>query len=273
VKAADCNYLLHLHRKYINKGDISNIITFIIMIVGIALKVTSSYSLAIEYVLAFGLFGFAGGLTNWLAVKMLFDRVPGLIGSGVIPRQFKEIRRAVKDMVMKMFFDKQYIESYIADRSKSFIQGMDLPGMIKGILNGPDIDDVLLQKLTDISNTPAGSMLATFAPMFGGLQGLVPTIKPMVVAFAADMGGMLADKFDPVKMIPVDKVLQEVEKLMEDKLQLLTPESVKTLMEEVIRQHLGWLVVWGNVFGGLIGIICLASGLQLGHHSACSGTV
>ena len=32
------------------------------------------------------------------------------------------------------------------------------------------------------------------------------------------------------------------------------------LMESVIREHLGWLIVWGNVFGALIGIISQAAG-------------
>lgn len=32
--------------------------------------------------------------------------------------------------------------------------------------------------------------------------------------------------------------------------------KVKELVEDMIRTHLGWLVVWGNLFGGLIGLIC-----------------
>ena len=36
--------------------------------------------------------------------------------------------------------------------------------------------------------------------------------------------------------------------------------QVKILMEEVIRKHLGWLVVWGNVFGGMIGMVAKAWG-------------
>ena len=31
----------------------------------------------------------------------------------------------------------------------------------------------------------------------------------------------------------------------------------------------GWLVVWGNVLGGVIGVISLASGLQLGGSGGC----
>ena len=39
--------------------------------------------------MAFGLFGFAGGATNWIAIVMLFDEIPGVFGSGIIPKQFK----------------------------------------------------------------------------------------------------------------------------------------------------------------------------------------
>ncbi len=30
------------------------------------------------------------------------------------------------------------------------------------------------------------------------------------------------------------------------------------MMEDVIRSHLGWLIVWGNVFGGALGILAHA---------------
>jgi hypothetical protein len=47
---------------------------------------------------------------------------------------------------------------------------------------------------------------------------------------------------------------------MSTKLLELTPERVRALLEEVIRVHLGWLVVWGNVFGALIGVVSTALG-------------
>jgi hypothetical protein len=37
-------------------------------------------------------------------------------------------------------------------------------------------------------------------------------------------------------------------------LQELTPEQVKLIVQKMIRQHLGWLVVWGGVIGGLMGV-------------------
>ena len=35
-----------------------------------------------RYFIAFGLFGFAGGFTNWLAIMMIFYRIPLVYGSG-----------------------------------------------------------------------------------------------------------------------------------------------------------------------------------------------
>ena len=121
-------------QKYCNKGSISNFITFAIMILGFILYYTSKTptlqdpaSVESTYILSIGLFGFAGGLTNWLAIKMLFDRIPFLAGSGVIPRQFKSIRSSVKNTIMEAFFDPEYLETYATDRAKDLIARTDIP--------------------------------------------------------------------------------------------------------------------------------------------------
>ncbi len=57
------------------------------------------------------------------------------------------------------------------------------------------------------------------------------------------------------KLIKIETLRNELDQLMSTKLLELTPERVKKLMEDVMRDHLGWLIVWGNVFGGLIGIL------------------
>ena len=91
---------------------------------------------------------------------------------------------------------------------------------------------------------------------------MAPTLKPMLIAFGEDMTKTLVEKFDPTEMISVDRLRVELDILMTDKLQQLTPERVKEIMEGVIKRHLGWLVVWGNVFGGLIGIVSVLAGYQ-----------
>jgi hypothetical protein len=52
--------------------------------------------LLLQYILSFGVFAFSGGLTNWIAIRMLFEKIPGLKGSGVIEAKFKDIKEKMK---------------------------------------------------------------------------------------------------------------------------------------------------------------------------------
>ena len=137
-------------KRWCNKGAVSNYITACFMVLGIALCAAFPTSVPCRYVLSFGLFGFAGGVTNWLAILMLFDRVPFLIGSGVIPRRFKEIRATVKETIMDTFFDKEYLESYLQERAKGVMSSLDLGGRIKKALEADDVDALMVQKLEEV---------------------------------------------------------------------------------------------------------------------------
>ena len=48
-------------------------------------------------------------------------------------------------------------------------------------------------------------------------------------------------------------LLNQVEQIIDQRLDELTPVHVKNIIQEMIRKHLGWLVVWGGVVGGIIG--------------------
>ena len=137
-------------KRWCNKGAVSNYITACFMVLGIALCAAFPTSVPCRYVLSFGLFGFAGGVTNWLAILMLFDRVPFLIGSGVIPRRFKEIRATVKETIMDTFFDKEYLEAYLQERAKGVMSSLDLGGRIKKALEADDVDALMVQKLEEV---------------------------------------------------------------------------------------------------------------------------
>ena len=108
-------------------------------------------------------------------------------------------------------------------------------------------------------------MRAAPPPLLHAAQGIEPmTLKPLVMSFirgaASDLGPILVRSFDAASMLPIERLRHEIDELMTNKLQELTPDRVKELMEEVIRVHLGWLIVWGNVFGGLIGVISTLAG-------------
>ena len=77
-------------RFYKNKSLITNIITIFVIILG--------YSLNIGVLFNAGIFAFSGAITNWIAVYMLFEKVPFLYGSGVIPRNFAEFKMALNHL-------------------------------------------------------------------------------------------------------------------------------------------------------------------------------
>ncbi|KAJ1462156.1 hypothetical protein M885DRAFT_203384 [Pelagophyceae sp. CCMP2097] len=237
----------------LNKGDASNVFTCVIFAIGAILRAVAPGTAA-DLILAFGLFGFAGGITNWLAVKMLFDKIPGLIGSGVIPRRFQDILGALKTMILETFFEERFLRAYIAERSAGFFEGLDLKGKLEKAMKAEGFDGALARKLEALSETPEGMMLATLAPMFGGFDTMVPMIKPMLVGVGAELIGTLSSNFDVDDVLDIKAVRGEIDKVLTQRMTTLTPEKVKRMMSNVIRDHLGWLVVWGNVFGGIIGV-------------------
>ena len=48
-------------------------------------------------------------------------------------------------------------------------------------------------------------------------------------------------------------IIDKIESVIDKRLNELTPLMVKEMVQGIIRQHLGWLVVWGGIFGALMG--------------------
>ena len=40
-------------------------------------------------------------------------------------------------------------------------------------------------------------------------------------------------------------------------------EDIKIIIQKMIKEHLGWLVVWGGFFGGLLGLLLSPIGLDV----------
>jgi uncharacterized membrane protein YheB (UPF0754 family) len=240
--------------RYINKGDVSNLLTLFIMVLGLMWYSKDPNSEPAKYIFSFGLFGFSGGVTNWLAIKMLFYDI-GLIGSGVIPKQFIPIRNSIKDMMMQMFFDIDFLREYISKRAKQFVKEADFGDKVSTILTSESFEVVLTKTLTDLSAKPEGMILQTMAPMFGGIEGMIPMLKPMLVSAGKEIVDSTADNFDPLSIWSVEQIRDQLENMIETKLLELTPAMITEMMDSILHAHLGWLIIWGNVFGGLIGII------------------
>ena len=88
-----------------NKSLLANVLAIAMMGVG--------YHIENDYLWYAGLFAFSGAITNWLAIHMLFEKVPGLYGSGVIPARFEEFKLAIKNLMMEQFFTEANIDRFL----------------------------------------------------------------------------------------------------------------------------------------------------------------
>ena len=47
---------------------------------------------------------------------------------------------------------------------------------------------------------------------------------------------------------------ENIHTLIDQRLNQLSPEDVKSIIKNIMHQHLGWLVVWGGFFGFILGL-------------------
>ncbi len=228
-----------------NKSLITNSLAALLVLGGIVLKN--------ELVLSIGLFALSGAITNWLAVHMLFEKVPGLYGSGVIPARFEDFKKAIRRLMMEQFFSEENIDRFLrAEGDKQ--PDLHLAPVIEKVDLGPSFDTLV----EVIMASSFGGMLG----MFGGEKALQPLREPFIenmkkslieLTQSENFLNLLRDELEQPDVM--QDVRSKVEDIIEKRLQELTPQLVKEIIQHMIRQHLGWLVVWGGVFGGLIGLL------------------
>ncbi|MBN2768194.1 MAG: DUF445 family protein [Campylobacterales bacterium] len=202
-----------------------------------------------KHTLNVGLYALSGAITNSLAIYMIFHKVPLLYGSGVIEKNFEAFKNSIKSMIMEQFFSKENISRFLQKEN----QDIDFASIIAKV----DLGIAFESLKTTIMESKFGSLLG----MFGG-EGTLDTFqKP----FEEKLRGSLikitsSESFK--KMIESElnsnliqeDILSSIEKIVTERLEELTPQMVKEIVESIIKEHLGWLVIWGGVFGGILGL-------------------
>jgi|TARA_A100001388_G_C28683511_1_gene457570 uncharacterized membrane protein YheB (UPF0754 family) len=218
-----------------NKSLITNILALSLTIYGMFSPIYST-----EIFMA-GLFSLSGGLTNWLAIHMLFEKVPLLYGSGVIPDRFEEFKQGIRELILTEFFSLSSINNFL--ENKVSLKKNDL---------SKELDyDLIFTKLTEaIEESSLGSMLG----MVGGKKALEPLKEPVkkkIKEVVEDVSNKIVEENDKT----AESVRKDLEEIIDQRLVELTSQHVKIIIKQMIHKHLGWLVVWGGVFGFFIGII------------------
>lgn len=235
-----------------NKSLVTNLLALLAMAVG--------WFAAQPWLWSMGLFAFSGAVTNWLAVHMLFEKVPLLYGSGVIPARFSELKQALHRLVMEQFFSVDNLQR-LAPGNDTAPTKLQLAPVLESI----DLSPAFHALLETVQKSSLGGMLA----MFGGAQMLLPLQQP----FTDNLRASLLEMADSEavqqqlqqQLTSADNLSQlqpKIATIVQARLDELTPELVKSLIQDLIQQHLGWLVVWGGVFGAAIGLLSFAVGAR-----------
>ena len=216
-----------------NKSVLTNLTAVLITFIGL-------FPIYNEIIFFTGLFALSGSITNWLAIYMLFDKVPFIYGSGVIPRNFVMFKAGIRNIVINEFFAGDNFEKFVKQNSES------LKTKIETNLN---FEKVFL-KLTDaIEESSLGGLLG----MIGGKEALNPLKEPIKEKLLM----ALSEQFETSSLNNnegYEVVKMQLEKLIDDRLDEIGPHEVKIILKKMIDKHLGWLVLWGGVFGGVIGL-------------------
>ncbi len=218
-----------------NKSLTTNILAISLTIYGMFSPIYST-----EIFMA-GLFALSGGLTNWLAIHMLFERIPFLYGSGVIPERFEDFKQGIRELILTEFFSLSsingFLENKLSSKKNDLYKELDY--------------DLIFTKLTEaIEESSLGSMLG----MVGGKKALEPLKEP-VIKKIKEVIDDVSKKTLEASDKNAESIREDLEQIIDYRLNELTSQHVKIIIKQMIHKHLGWLVVWGGIFGFFIGII------------------
>ncbi len=232
-----------------NKSFVTNFVSIAIIALGYIISPEQP-----GLIKSVGFFALSGAVTNWLAIHMLFEKVPYLYGSGVIPDRFEAFKLSIKQLMMQQFFTAENIEQFIEAEEQ---QGKDLLNW-EPLLNAVDYDKVYEGLVSSIMGSSFGAMLV----MMGGEEALLPLKEPFTEKMKITLAEMVeSERFKDALKQGLDAhkiggdIIGKIEAVIDKRLSELTPQLVKEMVQAIIREHLGWLVVWGGVFGGLMGVL------------------
>ena len=228
-----------------NKSLITNLFSILIIIVGYI------YQENYPFIIITGVFALSGSITNWIAIHMLFEKIPLLYGSGVILDKFEDIKLGIKNLILQELFTETQINNFLLDNKVSTSET---------IINKIDFDKVFLGLVEAIEGSQLGGMLA----MVGGRKALDPLKDPFTKKLKIIIEDFVTENTSSDNNSDTTaSLLLKIENILDARLADLSPEDIKHIIQKMIKEHLGWLVVWGGFFGGLLGLVISPIGFDI----------
>lgn len=197
-----------------------------------------------------GLFALSGAVTNQLAIFMLFHKVPFLYGSGVIELNFERFKGAIKSMIMEQFFTKERLADFFREEESKI--------ELTPLIERADFDPAFNALKESVMESKFGQVVT----MFGGESSLEMLREKFTQKLKGSLVSIVSSQTFKEQLNATlmhssvsEDLTGKIETIITSRLNDLGPKHVKELIERLIKEHLEWLVVWGGIFGGLIGVL------------------
>jgi uncharacterized membrane protein YheB (UPF0754 family) len=217
-----------------------------VLFLGISFVLPETYGKPLLYM---SIFALSGAVTNQLAIHMLFEKIPFLVGSGVIEKNFERFKQGLHTMIMEHFFTEEKVTYFFKEQGSLTL--------------APMVDKLDFRMAFDaLSQTVMESKFGSAIQMFGGVEALESMREPFENKLRSTLESMVTSTTFQKALEQTmsqgegsENLHNQLETLIVTTLNELTPQMVKKLVYQLIQEHLGWLVVWGGVFGGVIGLL------------------
>ena len=220
------------------KSSITNLIALTITLFGFFIPFSEN-----KIIFTVGLFSLSGSLTNWLAIHMLFEKIPFLYGSGVVPNNFSKFKNEIRNLMINQFFTIDKIEKFLSNLEKVVSNSLK-----KNI----DFNIIFNDLMNAIEESKIGGMLK----IIGGKTALEPLREPVKKKLRFVIENVLQKQNEKTHDQEfLNTLMKEIISIIDERLNQLSPDDIKVIVKEMIEIHLGWLVIWGGVIGGIIGFI------------------
>ena len=176
-----------------------------------------------------GIFAFSGSLTNWLAIHMLFEKIPLFYGSGVIPNRFREIKSMIKKLILEEFFYKENIQNFLNKKK---------PIDLKIFLNEEERDKIFLKLVEAIEDSSLSGMLN----ILGGKNALMPLKEPMIIKIIEFLDDFQSNK-TKINDDSINEIKLKIEEIIDERLNQLNPIDIKIIIQDIIKKHLNTLSI------------------------------
>jgi uncharacterized membrane protein YheB (UPF0754 family) len=253
------------------------VITLLASISGVAVP---NQTLLIQVLLG----GFIGGITNKIAITMLFEKRWFLPGSGVLLKKHKDIIRSLARTVETHLVNSEMLQAEMqkllkpvnAEKAEQIINNVidefrdDVREYLRSQKVHDDIRDTLRTKLGFLGKFLNATRIREYDEMtdaiVGELQERIDRLrvsKQMVLRTIQKVGTLEDFLFRPnnelvLRHYHTDRSVAQlffdnldIQGMVSDKLATYAPSRVRDIIEENIRSHLLWLEVFGVLLGML----------------------